>query len=134
MNKSAKESYNKSTDAVYKFTQMYKLQKELLSTLGQIVKDLKLIEKDLWNILSITEVYLSSRQHPILQNCCINLYKELTDYNSDMVLTKCLSIWHSKIAPIPTDETFNFDFLKNTESVMSNEYLQNVKTIITHIQ
>ncbi|XP_014614850.1 PREDICTED: TELO2-interacting protein 1 homolog isoform X2 [Polistes canadensis] len=134
MNKSAKESYNKSTDAVYKFTQMYKLQKELLSTLGQIVKDLKLIEKDLWNILSITEVYLSSRQHPILQNCCINLYKELADYNSDMVLTKCLSIWHSKIAPIPTDETFNFDFLKNTESVMSNEYLQNVKTMITYIQ
>ncbi|KAI4477695.1 hypothetical protein M0804_012523 [Polistes exclamans] len=134
MDKSAKESYNKSTDAVYKFTQMYKLQKELLSTLGQIVKDLKLIEKDLWNILSITEVYLSSRQHPILQNCCINLYKELADYNSDMVLTKCLSIWHSKIAPIPTDETFNFDFLKNTESLMSNEYLQNVKTMITYIQ
>lgn len=67
MNKSAKESYNKPIDAVYKFTQMYKLQRELITTLSQIVKDLKLREKDLWNVLSITEPYLASHQHPILQ-------------------------------------------------------------------
>ncbi|XP_015182653.1 PREDICTED: TELO2-interacting protein 1 homolog [Polistes dominula] len=131
MNKSAKESYKKSKDAAYQFTQMYKLQKELLSTLGTIVQDLNIIEKDLWNILSITEVYLSSLQHPILQQCCMNLYKELADYNGDMVLTKCFSIWHSKVAPIPINEIYNFVFLKNTTNVMSKEYVQNVKTIIT---
>ncbi|XP_035724341.1 TELO2-interacting protein 1 homolog [Vespa mandarinia] len=134
LNKSAKESYNKPIDAVYKFTQMYKLQRKLISTLSQIVKDLKLREKDVWNVLSITEPYLSSHQHPLLQNCCVNMYKELANYNSDIVWVKCLSIWHSKIAKIPTNKTFNLEYLKITENAIPNEYLKNVKIIITYIQ
>ncbi|KAL2746836.1 TELO2-interacting protein 1 [Vespula maculifrons] len=134
LNKSAKESYNKPIDAVYKFTQMYKLQRELITTLSQIVKDLKLREKDLWNVLSITEPYLASHQHPILQNCCVNMYKNLADYNSDIVWVKCLSIWHSKIAKIPTNKTFNLECLKITENAIPNEYLKNVRIIITYIQ
>ncbi|XP_047343679.1 TELO2-interacting protein 1 homolog isoform X2 [Vespa velutina] len=134
LNKSAKESYNKPIDAVYKFTQMYKLQRKLISTLSQIVKDLKLREKDVWNVLSITEPYLSSHQHPLLQNCCVNMYKELANYNSDIVWVKCLSIWHSKIAKIPTNKTFNLEDLKITENAIPNEYLKNVRIIITYIQ
>ncbi|KAK2588803.1 hypothetical protein KPH14_001678 [Odynerus spinipes] len=134
LNDSAKESYNKDIGAAYKFTQMYKLQKELLSALSQIVKDLKLHEKELWSILAITEPYLNAHQHPTLQNCCVNLYKDLADYNGDIVWVKCLSIWHSKIAKIPSDEKFNLECLKIKNSISPNEYLKNVEMIITYIQ
>lgn len=134
LSNSAKESYNKDIGTAYKFTQIYKLQKELLSGLSQIVKDLKLHEKEMWDILSITESYLNARQHPTLQNCCINLYKDVADYNSDVVWVKCLSIWDRKIAKIPTDEKFNLECLKVTDCDFSrNEYLKNVETILTYI-
>lgn len=64
---SAKQSYNKSLENIYKFTQTYKLQKELLSTLGKVTKDLSLREQETWNVLSITQPYLSEHQHPTLQ-------------------------------------------------------------------
>lgn len=80
LDKSAKESYNKTTNSVYKFTQIYKLQRELISTLSQIVKDLKLREKDLWNVLSITEPYLSSCQHPLLQVKYLSVLNNVLTY------------------------------------------------------
>lgn len=46
---------------------MYKLQKEILSTLGSITKDLRFHEQDVWQVLSISEPYLSAHQHPSLQ-------------------------------------------------------------------
>lgn len=52
---------------IYKFTQTYKLQYELLSTLGLIARLLKLREQELWQILSNTQSYLSARQNPMLQ-------------------------------------------------------------------
>lgn len=52
---------------IYKFTQTYKLQHELLSTLGLIARLLKLHERELWQILSNTQSYLSARQNPMLQ-------------------------------------------------------------------
>lgn len=64
---SAKGSYNKGSENIYRFTQTYKLQKELLSTLGQTVKNLNLLERETWNVLTITEPYLSKYQHPTLQ-------------------------------------------------------------------
>ncbi|XP_043802016.1 TELO2-interacting protein 1 homolog [Apis laboriosa] len=104
---SSKESYNKSSDSIYKFTQIYKLQRELLSTLGQITKNLCLHERETLNILSIAEPYLNKHQNPTLQAYCIKLYKDVADYNSDIVWIKCLSIFNSKITKIISDATFD---------------------------
>ncbi|XP_078041858.1 telo2 interacting protein 1 isoform X2 [Augochlora pura] len=134
LNVSAKESYNKSTENIYKFTQTYKLQKELLSTLGATVKNLNFLEKDTWNVLSIAEPYLNKHQHPMLQSCCIQLYKEIADYNGDIVLMKCLSVFNSKISKIPSDETFNMKILMMTEKISTNEYYKNVQMIIKYIE
>nr|XP_033325327.1 TELO2-interacting protein 1 homolog isoform X1 [Megalopta genalis] len=134
LNVSAKESYNKNTENIYKFTQTYKLQKELLSSLGATVKNLNFLEKDTWNVLSIAEPYLSKHQHPVLQSCCIQLYKEIADYNEDIVLMKCLSIFNSKISKIPSDETFNMKILTITEKISTNEYHKNVQMIIKYIE
>ncbi|XP_012144590.2 telo2 interacting protein 1 [Megachile rotundata] len=131
---SAKQSYNKSSENIYKFTQTYKLQKELLSTLGKVTKDLGLREKETWNILSIVEPYLNKNQHPILQACCLQLYKEIADYNGDIALIKCLSIFHSKISKIASDPTFDIKDLMNVEDFSTNEYYKNVQTVIMHIQ
>lgn len=67
LTESSKESINKSSVNIYKFTQTYKSQYELLSTLGIIARLLKLREHELWQILSNTQLYLSARQHTALQ-------------------------------------------------------------------
>jgi len=70
LQKSAKESIKKRSTDVYKFTQTYKLQHQLLSTFGLIARLLKLREKDLWQILDNTYMYLSALQHVTLQVMC----------------------------------------------------------------
>ncbi|OAD52266.1 TELO2-interacting protein 1 like protein [Eufriesea mexicana] len=131
---SAKKSYNKNSENIYKFTQTYKLQKELLFTLGQLTKNLSFHERETWNILSITELYLNKHQNPMLQAYCIQLYKDIADYNSDIVLVKCLSIFNSKIRKIAMDTTFNIKDLMITENNLANEYFKNVYIIIKYIQ
>lgn len=58
---------NKNSASIYKFTQIYKLQYVLLSTLGLISRLLELREQELWQILSNTELYLNACQNPTLQ-------------------------------------------------------------------
>ncbi|XP_019889129.1 TELO2-interacting protein 1 homolog isoform X2 [Ooceraea biroi] len=65
---SSKESIHKGATNIYKFTQIYKLQYELLSTLGVIAQLLKLREQELWQILTNTQMYLSARQNTALQD------------------------------------------------------------------
>lgn len=43
------------------------MQRELLSTLGQITKNLCLHERETLNVLSIAEPYLNKHQNPTLQ-------------------------------------------------------------------
>lgn len=71
---SSKESINKGSNNIYKYTQTYKLQYELLHTLGVIARRLKLREQELWRILSNTQVYLSARQNSTLQVMLIDEY------------------------------------------------------------
>ncbi|KYN02179.1 PREDICTED: TELO2-interacting protein 1 homolog [Cyphomyrmex costatus] len=134
LDKSSKESINKSSVNIYKFTQIYKSQYELLSTLGIIARLLKLCEHELWQILSNTQSYLSTRQHTALQVCCVKLYKDIADYNGDIVWVKCLSIWNSKVARIASDATFNMKHLLISDVAPSNEYYKNINEIITYIQ
>lgn len=67
LKKSSKESYKKDSGSTYDYTQMFKLQKEILSQLGGFVKDVKLLERETWNILDIVEPYLDCLQHLKLQ-------------------------------------------------------------------
>lgn len=86
---SATESYGKSSESMYKFTQTYKLQKELLCTLGQMTKNLHFHERETFNVLSIVEPYLDKHQNFVLQvnfdvtniftyKCCFDLYYYFT--------------------------------------------------------
>nr|XP_012231715.1 PREDICTED: TELO2-interacting protein 1 homolog [Linepithema humile] len=134
LNESSKESINKSSTDVYKFTQNYKLQHELLSTLGLIARLLKLREKDLWQILSNTYMYLSALQHAALQACCVKLYKDIADYNGDIAWTKCLSIWNTKVARIAADATFKIENVLDSDVAPPNKYRKNVQEIIMYIQ
>ncbi|KAG5320074.1 TTI1 protein, partial [Acromyrmex heyeri] len=134
LTKFSKESINKSSVNVYKFTQTYKSQYELLSTLGIIARLLKLREHELWQILSNTQLYLSARQHTTLQACCVKLYKDIADYNGDIAWVKCLSIWNSKVARIASAATFDMKHLLIPDVSPSNEYYKNVNEIITYIQ
>lgn len=58
------------------------------------------------------------------------MYKELADYNGDIVFVKCLSIWYSKIEKIPTDKTFNLDFLKVVYIFKKLYILSNISLLI----
>ncbi|XP_014469143.1 PREDICTED: TELO2-interacting protein 1 homolog [Dinoponera quadriceps] len=132
---SSKESIDKGSKNIYKFTQTYKLQYELLHTLGVVARLLKLREQELWRILSDTQFYLSARQNPALQACCVQLYKEIADYNGDVVWVKCLGIWNSNVEKIVSDVTFDIKDILNPKNVAtSNEYYKNVQEIIIYIQ
>lgn len=87
LHNSAKESYNKTSESIYEFTETYKLQKELLCTLGQMTKNLHLHERETFNVLSIAEPYLDKHQNFELQvnfdvtnifTCCFDLYYYFT--------------------------------------------------------
>ncbi|XP_076672914.1 telo2 interacting protein 1 [Andrena cerasifolii] len=131
---SAKGSYNKGSENIYRFTQTYKLQKELLSTLGQTVKNLNFLERETWNILTIAEPYLSKHQHPTLQACCLQLYKEIADCNGDVIWVKCLSIFDRKISKIVSNSTFDTKDLMIPENISTNEYYKNIEVILKYIQ
>lgn len=92
---SARESFEKDSKNAYKFTQMFKLQVMILSQLGGMAGYLKLQERQLWQLLDMTDKYLMELQHPILQKCCLDLYKTVFTYNGDVVWVKCLSMWNS---------------------------------------
>lgn len=134
LTESSKESINKSSINIYKFTQTYKSQYELLSTLGVIAWLLKLREHELWQILSNIQSYLSASQHTALQACCVKLYKDIADYNGDIVWVKCLSIWNSKVVRIASDATFDIKNLLIADVSPANEYYRNVNEIIIYIQ
>ncbi|XP_017890881.1 TELO2-interacting protein 1 homolog isoform X2 [Ceratina calcarata] len=132
----AKESHMKTTESMYRFTQMYKLQKELLSSFAKLTRNLRLRERETWDVLSVAEPYLNKHQNPVLQDCCVQLYKDIADYNGDIVFVKCLSIFHSKIAKIPTDATLCTKdlIMESSENISRNEYSKNVRTLIKYVQ
>lgn len=44
-----------------------------------------------------------------LQASCVKLYKEIADYNGDIVWVKCLGIWNSNVKRILSDATFDIE-------------------------
>ncbi|XP_011306395.1 TELO2-interacting protein 1 homolog isoform X2 [Fopius arisanus] len=94
---SAKESRGKDEKNPYGFTQMFKLQRIILSQVGAMANYLKLQEKSLWQLLSMTECYLDSHQHPVLQDRCVELFKTIFHCNGEVVWVKCLSVWNSSV-------------------------------------
>ncbi|XP_032676301.1 TELO2-interacting protein 1 homolog isoform X2 [Odontomachus brunneus] len=132
---SSKKSINKGSENIYKFTQIYKLQYELLYTLGIVARLVRLREQELWKLLNDTQCYLSTRQNPTLQASCVKLYKEIADYNADIVWVKCLGIWNSNVEKIVSDVTFDIKTILNpTDIATSNEYYKNVQDIIMYIE
>ncbi|XP_046603137.1 TELO2-interacting protein 1 homolog [Neodiprion virginianus] len=135
LTKTAKESYKKDSGSVYKYTQIFKLQRELLSQLGDIVDCLKIHERELWNVLEAAKPYLSKYQHRDLQVKCVELYKNIADYNEDIVWIKCLSIISSPNKSASTTEpTCSSGIEKVANFNIQNEYQVNIETIVTYIQ
>lgn len=129
---SAAESYRKDSRHAYKFTQMFKLQRQILLQFSNIGHNLKLHEQELWNWLDITEPYLSIHQHPELQKYCINMYKNIAKLNSDIVWIKCLSIINSKIKNMSDDATLELSDLE-IENNCKSEVVNNVNDIIRYV-
>ncbi|XP_015606267.1 TELO2-interacting protein 1 homolog isoform X2 [Cephus cinctus] len=131
---SSKESYNQKSGGVYEFSQAYKLQKELLSQLGRTANNLQLQERELWNLLDIAQPYLSVKQNKSLQECCITMYKDIADYDADIVWVKCLRICNTTSTIEAPDDRFQTINLQVASTNIQSEYQKNVETIITYIQ
>ncbi|XP_011504776.1 PREDICTED: TELO2-interacting protein 1 homolog [Ceratosolen solmsi marchali] len=131
---SAKESYKKNSRCIYKYTQTFKLQREILSQLGFIVKNLKLFEKDTWDILETVEPYLDSSQHQQLQEYCVNLYKDVSDYNTDLVWMKCIDIWHRHVETVVPVCDYSEWYSKAMDFNGKNNYYKNIQQILTYIR
>ncbi|XP_043474173.1 TELO2-interacting protein 1 homolog isoform X2 [Leptopilina heterotoma] len=133
LSKSSGESYKKDSGSMYNFTQIFKLQKELLSQFGHVARDLQLHEGQLWEILEICEPYLSCLQNKFLQESCVTLYKNIADYNSDIVWTKCLALWNKHVERMDAI-SFQVWYKKIDESETQNEYRRNLQTIFKYIK
>ncbi|XP_012260552.2 TELO2-interacting protein 1 homolog [Athalia rosae] len=132
--KSAKESYRKDSGHVYKYTQVFKLQKNLLSQLGEAVDNLKFREREVWDVLEAARPYLSKYQHHDLQIHCVELYKKIADYNDDIVWVKCLSISRTPENITKMLPSYSADVEKVANFNIQNEYQVNIETILTYIQ
>ncbi|XP_058792032.1 TELO2-interacting protein 1 homolog [Phymastichus coffea] len=130
---SSKESLKKDSGSTYKFTQMFKLQREILCGLAGLIKNLKLYERDIWNLLQITEPYLDSCQHLQLQGYCINMYKDIADYNADIVWIKCIDIWSKHVDSVVPENQLNVWYSTVANQDQNSNYYQNLKKIFVHI-
>ncbi|KAL7301651.1 hypothetical protein TKK_0005657 [Trichogramma kaykai] len=131
---SAKESLKKHVSSSYQFTQLFKMQNQIVMQLGKLVKNLSLAEKDIWDILSIIQVYLDCLQHTQLQESCVHTYKVVSCCNADLVWSKCIDIWHKEISPINPDESFEVWYENAMLSEMKSSYQQRVCEILKYIR
>jgi len=67
LTKSCLESKKKDKGSSYRFTQLFKLQKELLSKMGDLAVHLNLQEREIDQVLTAAAPYLSSLQPLPLQ-------------------------------------------------------------------
>jgi hypothetical protein len=67
LTKSSTESKKKDKGSSYRFTQLFKLQKELLSNMGDLAVHLNLQEREIEQVLTAAAPYLSSLQPLPLQ-------------------------------------------------------------------
>ncbi|OXU30926.1 hypothetical protein TSAR_001893 [Trichomalopsis sarcophagae] len=130
---SSKESYKKDSGSTYKLTQIFKLQKEILNKLGGLIKYLKLLEKDTWDILDIAEPYLDSLQHTELQEYCVNMYKEIAEYNADIVWIKCVDIWHRQVETVTPQDDLNTWYSTIKDCNAQSTFRHNVQNILVYI-
>ncbi|XP_069692275.1 TELO2-interacting protein 1 homolog isoform X2 [Periplaneta americana] len=93
LSKSAPESRKKDKGSAYRFTQLFKLQLQLLSELGDLVINLNLQERQLDQVMTAAAPYLSSLQPRPLQESCVKLFKKLSTVNQDAVWLKVISMW-----------------------------------------
>jgi len=68
---SVKKSKNIQKGSVYFTSHKYKLQYTILSGLGDLILNLNLIEKDMYNVSTAVAHYLDKNQPMILQVYCI---------------------------------------------------------------
>ncbi|KAF4519601.1 hypothetical protein B566_EDAN003768 [Ephemera danica] len=120
-----------SKQRVETFSQGYKLQKTILDHLGQFCIDLQLQEEDIDIVMNASSLYLSSEQHPLLQESCIQLFCNLGKTNSDAVWLHLMKLWspQPELQPphptcpkikFPKSSTDGQHFKKNVEFLLSN--------------
>ncbi|CAG2063496.1 unnamed protein product, partial [Timema podura] len=88
----APTSRKKDIGSAYRFTQVYKLQRELLDGLGEVAIHLGLAEKELDNVLETVIPYLSIQQPQPLQEGCVKLLMQLAKLDADVVWLKLVHL------------------------------------------
>nr|CAD7258809.1 unnamed protein product [Timema shepardi] len=107
----APTSRKKDIGSAYRFTQVYKLQRELLDGLGEVATHLDLAEKELDNVLETVFPYLSNQQPQPLQEGCIKLLKQLAKLDADVVWLKLVNF-------LPGDKTSIIDEFQNNRELV----------------
>ncbi|KDR09792.1 TELO2-interacting protein 1 homolog [Zootermopsis nevadensis] len=129
LTKSSIESKKKDRVSSYRFTQLFKLQKELLSNMGDLVVHLNLQEREIEQVLTAAAPYLSSLQPLPLQESCVNLFYKLSGVNQGAVWLKLLCMWSPiQQLNLPAD---GLQTVKVTErNVDHQEFKKNVEEIL----
>ncbi|KAJ9575488.1 hypothetical protein L9F63_007646 [Diploptera punctata] len=131
LNKSAQESKKKDKGSTYRFTQIFKLQKELLSNIGDVIIYLGLSEREIDQVLSSACPYLSNLQPLPLQHACVDLFKKIATIDRDAVWLKVVNLWSpfqvleppftglQTIKIMQNGNQNNEQFKKNVEEILS---------------
>ncbi|CAB3376131.1 Hypothetical predicted protein [Cloeon dipterum] len=75
-------------------SQSMKLQKVALDRLAPLARDLDLQEEEIHTILEACSPYLSSEQPVVLQESCVELFKQISRINSDAVWLRLNILWN----------------------------------------
>ncbi|XP_068084493.1 TELO2-interacting protein 1 homolog isoform X2 [Anabrus simplex] len=114
LSRSANESQHKGMVPAYCFTQVFKLQCELLDKLGDLAVDLHFQEKEMYQVLNASSPYLSQLQPPLLQEFCIKLFRTIAISDQDCVWLEVTRI----LSQVST--TGNPEFKKNVDLLLQS--------------
>lgn len=130
LTRSAPESRKKDKGSAYRFTQLFKLQLQVLVELGDLVVNLSLQERQLDQVMAAAAPYLSCLQPQPLQESCVKLFKKLSTLNQDAVWLKVISLWSPVQCVSPPFTGLHIIKLSDRNTSHQEEFKKNAEDIL----
>ncbi|XP_054267059.1 TELO2-interacting protein 1 homolog [Macrosteles quadrilineatus] len=131
---SADASILRDSGSAYRLTQQYKLQRALLSNLGQLAEDLQLQEREVHQLLIAASPYLSIRQPLPLQDCCMGLFKQVGTSYTDLVWLQLVELWYPTTCLTPPSSSNLQTIQVDTNCDETSEFRKNVSELLAYFE
>ncbi|XP_065213108.1 TELO2-interacting protein 1 homolog [Planococcus citri] len=128
LSSSSIDSKLKDRKSIYRMSQKYKLQHTLLRELGHLSMYICLQEKELYTVLAVASLYLSSKQPQPLQLAAIDLFKTIASTHYEIVWVQLMSLHLFQTVLYPPNND-RFDIIRVMEKEENDEFEKNVSSL-----